>query len=212
MFRMPRGRIDHLRAGQAPSWVSSCFKCDSPADLLAMTCRLASAAVPFCFAPSGPVANHEHNRTCRSRIARACAVATGAADRRNFDPASHRCARVADLRSETGPARHRDGRNPCRECVWRETDPGSDLSPDQVRRPTSRHRSHPWRRLCDGRAGDEGCGEQALRVRAEMRDLFRGSPPRAGSTAPGAGGGHLLGVCLAARECQSTRSRSRPYR
>src|SRR5215469_16464273 len=53
-------------------------------------------------------------------------------------------------------------------------------------------------RRADGLAGNEGCGEQAFRVRAEMRDLFRGISPRAGSAAPGAVGGHLLGVCLAA--------------
>ena len=40
----------------------------------------------------------------------------------------------------------------------------------------------------------------------KMRDLFRGLSPRAGSAAPGAAGGHLLGVCLAACECRSTRA------
>ena len=40
----------------------------------------------------------------------------------------------------------------------------------------------------------------------EMRDLFRRSSPRAGSTAPGAAGGHLLGVRLAARECPPARA------
>src|ERR1700733_12882321 len=64
------------------------------------------------------------------------------------------------------------------------------------------HCAHPWRRLRDGRAGNERYGEQALRVGAEMRDLFRRSPPRAGSAAPGAGGGHLLGVRLDAHECR----------
>src|SRR5262249_13991891 len=91
-----------------------------------------------------PAAKLEHNRTCRPRIARrARAVATGTADRRNLDAASRRCARVAELRSKTGPARHRDGRDLRRECVWRETDPGSDLSPGQVRRSASRHCTHP---------------------------------------------------------------------
>ena len=66
--------------------------------------------------------------------------------------------------------------------------------------PTARYRTHPWRGLRHGRAGNEGCGEQAVRVRAEMRDLFRRSSPRAGITAPGASRGHLLGLRLAARE------------
>src|ERR1700751_4241427 len=42
-----------------------------------------------------------------------------------------------------------------------------------------------------------------------MRDLFRGSSPRAGITAPGAIGGHLLGVLLAARECRPARDPAR---
>ena len=31
--------------------------------------------------------------------------------------------------------------------------------PVTIRRPTARHRTHPWRGLRDGRAGNEGCGE-----------------------------------------------------
>lgn len=38
-------------------------------------------------------------------------------------------------------------------------DPRSDVSPGHVRRPTARHRTHPWRGLRHGRAGKEGCGK-----------------------------------------------------
>src|SRR6516165_5179360 len=173
----------------------------------ARTCRQTFAAIPFCSAPKRtrlPTMSTIEFVDPKLRDALALwphvSLTAETLTRRRADA-------LALLSSVPTPdlARHRDGRDPRRECVWREADPGSDLSPGQVRRSAPRHCTHPWRGLRDGHAGNEGCGEQALRVRAEMRDLFRGLSPRAGSAAPGAAGGHLLGVCLAACECRSTR-------
>src|SRR6202040_590798 len=123
------------------------------------TCRQVATAISFWLATNGRGC-HEHNRTCRPRIARcARAVATSAADRGIVDAAPRQCTRAVRWCSETAPARCRHQRDPCRECVWRKANPRSDLSPGHVRRPTARHRTHPWRGLRDGRAGNEGCGE-----------------------------------------------------
>src|SRR5580704_4964440 len=102
-------------------------------------------------------ATHEHNRACRSRITRCARSATAAADRWVFDAAPRQRVGTGRHRTETEPARYRHSGDSCRKCIWRKADTRSDLPPGHVQRLTARHRTHPWRRLRDGRAGNEGC-------------------------------------------------------
>src|ERR1700716_1364128 len=65
---------------------------------------VAKQLLPYCFAwpQIDAAAIHEHNRTCRSRIARCTrAVAAAAADGRIFDAAPRRCAGVDSRSSKT---------------------------------------------------------------------------------------------------------------
>jgi hypothetical protein len=109
----------------------------------ARPCRPRSHCLIVLVGQTDAAAIYEHDRTCRSRIARCARATTAPANRRNFDPAPRKCAGVDRRCAKAEPAGYRHRRNPCRECVRRKADPRFDVPPGHLRRPAARHRTHP---------------------------------------------------------------------